>query len=108
MTVTSLGRKNVTAAGTPVPLTTDRGIRVAWIHAQVIAGLTGKMYLGTAGLNTSTMAGAIKEFYPNAAGGISDQHTIGSGEDNNVYTLADFWIDAAVTGEGLIVSYGQA
>lgn len=108
MRIFSLGRVDVTDAGTPVPLTTDRTIRCAWIRAQVIAGLTGKMYLGTAELNTSTMAGVIKEFWPNPSGGISDSHQIGSGEDNNVYTPADLLIDAAVDGEGLIVSYGQA
>ncbi len=31
---------------------------------QVIAGLTGKMYWGTAGLNKSAMAGMIKELWP--------------------------------------------
>jgi len=47
MTVTTLGRVNVTTPGTPVPLSTDPNQRVAKIFAQVIPGLTGKGYLGT-------------------------------------------------------------
>jgi hypothetical protein len=108
MRVHSLGRLNVPTPGTPVPLTTDRSIRCAWIRAQVIAGLTGKAFLGTPDLNTATLAGVIKEFWPNPSGGISDSLEIRSAEDNNIYTLADLAIDAAVAGEGLVISYGEA
>ena len=108
MRVISLGRLNVPTPGTPVPLTTDRSIRCAWIRAQVIAGLTGKMYLGTPSLNTTTLADVIKEFWPNPSGGISDSLEIRSAEDNNIYTLADLAIDAAVADEGLLISYGEA
>jgi hypothetical protein len=50
MTVTTLGRVNVTTPGTPVPLSTDPNQRVAKIFAQVIPGLTGKGYLGSANM----------------------------------------------------------
>jgi hypothetical protein len=73
------------------------------IRAQVVAGLTGKMYFGGAGLNHATMAGVIKEFWPNSGGGIDDEYELqGTGDELD---LADYWVDAAVSGEGLVVTY---
>ena len=60
MTPTSLGRVNVPTSGTPVQLATAR-TPCCRIRLQVIAGLTGKMYFGAAGLNHNTLAGVIKE-----------------------------------------------
>ncbi len=42
MTVTTLGRVNVTTPGTLVPLSTDPTKRASKIFAQVVPGLTGK------------------------------------------------------------------
>ena len=102
MTPHSLGRVNVAAAGTPVPLAATRTM-CSRIRAQVVAGLTGKMYLGTTGLTKSSLAGVIKEFWPNTSGGISDSFEIAA--DGNELDLSAYLIDAAVTGEGLIVAY---
>lgn len=100
----SLGRVNVTTSGTPVqlssvPLTCSR------IHFSVIAGLTGKVYLGTSAVNHSTLAGVIKEFWPNQSGGVDDSYELNCGTDGNLLNLQDYWLDVAVSGEGLIVSY---
>ena len=56
---TSLGRVNVTTPGTAVRLATVP-TRCSRIRVSVVSGLTGKMYLGTAGLVGSTYAGVIK------------------------------------------------
>ena len=104
MTPTSLGRVNVPTSGTPVQLAAVR-TPCCRIRVQVIAGLTGKMYLGTAGLNHNTMAGVIKELWPNSSGGVDDSYEVWSGVDEDALDLSNYWIDAAVSGEGLIVSY---
>jgi hypothetical protein len=102
MTAIPLGRVNVSAAGTPVQLAAAR-TPCQHIRAQVIAGLTGKMYLGNATLNSASLAGVIKEFWPNPAGGVSDSLDITA--DGNQLDLSQYWIDAAVSGEGLLITY---
>jgi hypothetical protein len=104
MTPTSLGRVNVPTPGTPVPLAGTR-TPCCRIRVQVIAGLTGKMYFGTANVNKGTLAGVIKELWPNQAGGIDDSYEVWSSTDSDTLNLADYSIDAAIAGEGLIVSY---
>ena len=105
MAPTSLGRVNVASAGTPVRLATSP-TPCNRIRVSVIAGLTGKCYFGTAGVNHSTLAGVIKELWPNA-GGVDDAYELLSEDDSNSLHLEDYWIDVAVSGEGLIVSYWQ-
>jgi hypothetical protein len=100
----SLGRVNVTTAGTAVQLATTL-TKCSRIRVSVVAGLTGKMYLGTKGVVGSTLAGVIKELWPNAGGGVDDSYEISCGSDSNLLNLADYWIDCAVNGEGLIVTY---
>ena len=103
----SLGRVNVPTPGTAVPLATvvtpcNR------IRGSVIAGLTGKMYFGTQGVNHSTLVGVIKELWPNSAGGVDDAYELFTADGSDELNLADYSLDAAVAGEGLIVSYWQA
>ena len=80
----------------------------ARIRVSVVAGLTGKMYIGTKAVVGSTFAGVLKELNPNPTGGVDDSYDIDSGTDSNMLNLADYAIDAAVSGEGLIVSYWVA
>ena len=74
----------------------------------VIAGLTGKMYFGTHTVNHATLAGVIKEMWPNSAGGVDDSYEIWTADGTDELNLADYGIDASVAGEGLIVSYWQS
>jgi hypothetical protein len=71
----------------------------------VVAGLSGKMYLGNTTVLGSTFAGVLKELNPNPTGGVDDSYELDSGTDSNMLNLADYAIDAAVPGEGLIVAY---
>lgn len=107
MSPSSLGRVSVPTPGTCVPLATTY-TKCARIRVSVVAGLTGKMYLGTKNVVGSTLLGVIKEFWPNSAGGVDDSYDIDSGTDSNLLNLADYAIDAAVSGEGLIVAYWTA
>ena len=105
LTPTSLGRVNVITAGTAVQLSTTSK-PCSHIRLSVVAGLTGKMYLGRKGFVAgSAMTGVIKEFAPNPSGGVDDSYDIQIGSDGNRLNLQDYWIDAAVSGEGLIVAY---
>jgi hypothetical protein len=72
---------------------------------QVVAGLTGKMYVGVPGMNKNTLTGVIKELWPNQAGGVDDSWEVWSSTDVESLDLSQYVIDAAVAGEGLIVSY---
>lgn len=82
--------------------------RCARIRVSVVAGLTGKMYLGTKTIVGSTSAGVLKELNPNPTGGVDDAYEIDSGTDSNILDLSSYAIDAAVAGEGLIVAYWVA
>lgn len=105
MTQTSLGRVNVVTPGIPVPLSTDPSQRAAKLFFQVIPGLTGKAYVGKAGMDKTTMAGVCRILWPNANGGISDQFFLETQDGTDAIALSDFAIDMDVAGEGLLVTY---
>lgn len=107
MTPVALGRVNVATPGTNVPLATAY-TPCARIRVQVIAGLTGKMYFGTTAVKGSTLVGVIKELWPNSAGGVDDAYEIYTEDNTNRLNVADYAIDAGVSGEGLIVTYWVA
>lgn len=102
-----MGRVNVSTPGTCVPLASAY-TPCARIRVSVVAGLTGKMYIGTKAVVGSTFAGVLKELNPNPTGGVDDWYEISMGTDSNVLNLADYAIDAAVSGEGLLVTYWEA
>jgi hypothetical protein len=105
MTQTSLGRVNVGAPGTPVPLSTDPTQRVSKLFLQVIPGLTGKAYIGKPGMNKSTMAGVSRILWPNASGGVSDHFFLEAQDGSDCIPLSDYAIDVDVAGEGLLIAY---
>jgi len=104
----SLGKIRVTTPGTPVRITTDTTLRATIVRFSVFIGGTGRVYLGVQGMNRTTGVGVIKEFWPTtAAGGIADElileaPVIGS---HSLFRLSDFYVDADVANEGLLVSY---
>ena len=102
----SLGRLSVPTPGTPVPLAIV-SMPCCRIRVQVIAGLTGKLYFGTPAVNHTTLTGVIKELWPNSAGGVDDSYEISTSDGADELDLKDYAIDAAVAGEGLIVSFWQ-
>ena len=105
MTVNTLGRVNVTAPGTLVPLSTDPKQRVSKIFAQVVPGLTGKGYLGRSNMVRATMAGVIRILWPNSGGGFSENMLIESSDGTDSLNLSEYFVDMDVAGEGLLVSY---
>jgi len=105
MTVTALGRVNVTAPGTLAPLSTNPNLYVSKIFVQVVPGLTGKGYLGTAGMVRSTLSGVIRVLWPNTSGGFSENFLIESSDGTDTLPLSQCFGDMDVAGEGLVVSY---
>lgn len=105
MTFTSKGRVNQPAPGTPVPLSTDATQRAAKLFFQVVPGLTGKAYIGSPGMNKTTLAGVARVLCPNPTGGVSDQFLLETSNGLDEITLADYALDMDVAGEGLLFSY---
>jgi hypothetical protein len=104
MTVTTMGRVNVTTPGTPVPLSTDPNKAVSKIFVQVIPGLTGKGYIGRSNLNRTTLSGVMRVLWPNTAGGFSDAFALSTSGENSLL-LSEYFVDMDVAGEGLLISY---
>jgi hypothetical protein len=99
----SFGKIAVAAPGTPVRLTSDETLRAVRLRFATLIGETGRVFLGVAGMNKSTGAGVIKEFWPTGVGGgVADDLVL---ESPNGLRPGDYWIDANVAGEGLIVAY---
>jgi hypothetical protein len=101
----SQGKVVVPVAGTPVQVAASAA-PVRSLRFSAIAGNTGRLYLGCKGLNVTTGAGLIRTFAPNP-GGVDDVFALPALE-RETYNPTDFWIDAAVSGEGLIVSLGSS
>ncbi len=105
MTLTSLGRVNQTAPGTPVPLSTSSTLRVSKLFIQMVPGLTGKAYLGSRAMNKTTLAGVTRILAPNPSGTISDQFVLEADDSTDTINLAEYAIDLDVAGEGVLVTY---
>ena len=105
MTVTTLGRVNVATPGTPVQLSSDPTKRVSKLFIQVIPGLTGKGYIGVAGMTRATLVGVMRVLWPNASGGFSDSFFLESQDGADSINLSAYYIDMDVAAEGLLISY---
>ena len=90
----------VTTAGTPVRVTTDDSIVANRIMVSGLPDNSGLAYFGNALLNTTSLAGLING--PLAA---KVQTELIDHPGSNGFRLSDFWVDAAVNGEGALVTY---
>lgn len=107
MQPTFLGKVTVTSAGTPVRLLVDPTVRACAILVATIPGLTGNLYLGGAGLNQNTLNGVMIQFNAPGAQGPADQFLLAVESARNSLRVADYFLDAAVSGEGALVTYFQ-
>ena len=105
MTFTSLGRVNQPAPGTPIPLSVNPTQRIAKILFQMIPGLTGKAYVGTKGMNKTTLAAVARVLAPNPTSGVSDQFFLEVQNGLDELNLEEYYLDLVVAGEGVLVSY---
>ncbi len=107
MQPTFLGKVTVATAGTPVPLTTDTTVRACTILVATIPGLTGNIYFGGAALNQATLAGVMIKFNAPAVLGQPDHFILQTQDARNSLRVSDYFIDASVNGEGVLVTYYQ-
>lgn len=108
MTFKALGK--ITAG----QVTADKTIKCARIQFAVAPANTGKVYLGSSGLNKTTLANVARVFLAPATGpqdGMIVQ-PINQGanvhaepERINAHSLSDYWIDADNASDGLFVCY---
>ena len=106
-----LGKVAVSTAGTRVPLSSllpanfPADHKCSRIIVSQIVGTTGAVVFGNAAVVAATLVGAIKQFAPAAASGVTDTyiHSDG-GVDGNPLKVDDYAIDVAVNAEGPIVS----
>ncbi len=105
MIMKTLGRVNVSTPGTPVPLSTNPAATASKLFVQVIPGLTGKTYLGSATMTKATLGGVARILWPNSGGGFSENFCLESQDGTNSIRLKDYAVDADVAGEGLLVTY---
>jgi len=62
----------------------------------------GTVYVGTAGLNQTTLANVFRPINPPPASGIYDYYDFD--ESSNVLPLSDYWVDAAAPGTDSVLS----
>jgi hypothetical protein len=112
--VNPFGKRTVTAAGTPQLLFTTAEvpaaaqnvwpIRVSRVYIEALNANTGFIYIGVSGMSKTTLAGVIATIPPPNSTKVTNYFDMTenfAGGTNN-YRLQDYWIDADVTGEGVI------
>ena len=103
-----LGLISVTTPGVPVPISVDDTLRVTLIVVRTVPGFTGRTYVGLAGMNKSSahMTGVIRVMAEPPISGPQDGEVLppSSGGHGNVIRAADYWVDADVAGEGVMVT----
>ena len=105
MTLTSLGRINQPTPGTPIALSADSTKSVAKLFFQVPPGLTGKTYIGMAGMSKTTLAGVLRVLSPAQVSTFYDQFFLETSNGDDQIYLTQYFVDSDVAGEGLMVSY---
>jgi hypothetical protein len=103
MIIIPLGKIAVPTPGTAVRVTATP-TPCYGIIASPLPTNTGNTYFGVSTLVGSTSVGCIKAFLKPASSGIIDPLIV-TGPDGNQMNAADYYVDAAVANEGLLVSY---
>ena len=108
MQAVSLGLILVPTPGTPVRVSTNTNLRVAQMMVRTVPGFTGRTYLGLAGMSKSAAGkpGVIRILSEPPAHGAQDgedlpPNTQGQG---NLLSPSDYWLDADVANEGVVVT----
>ncbi|MGB6943932.1 MAG: hypothetical protein WBE37_16150 [Bryobacteraceae bacterium] len=96
---------NVPASGSPVPLATAQ-TACCRIYVVVTAANTGLIFLGVPGLEQATGVNvmAVLAAYTSATNTTQGQWAAWCGSDEQL-DLSDYVIDAAISGQGLSVTY---
>ena len=110
MIVKTLGLIKPATPGTPIQVTTDRSIVAHKIWVSPQPGVTQKTYLGRSTLtrigDTPELRAIIKVFLPPSVSGFCPTFII-DGKSGNPLVLADYWVDADLAAQGLIIAYTE-
>ena len=108
MQAISLGLIRVPVPGTAVRISNDDTLRVMQMVVRTVPGFTGKTYLGVEGMNKSSASktGVLRILSEPPAFGPQDGEVVPAspGGHGNVVSVADYWVDADVAGEGIVVT----
>jgi hypothetical protein len=107
MEPTFLGKITAPSASAPVQIVSNPAVMACRIVIATIPGLTGNIFIGGANLNTSTLDGVLVELNPPSTVGPADVVNIDARTPSNSLRVADYWLAAAVAGEGALVTYFQ-
>lgn len=73
--------------------------QVQRVTFRMVPGYCGKIYIGVASMNVSTLVGVIKVMYPNCYGGLSDEYTIQDVTGGDGINAGQFYIAAENPGD---------
>lgn len=108
MQTVSLGLVRVPTPGTPVRITTDEKLNVVMMVVRTVPGFTGKTYVGVAGMSKSSpnRTGVVRILSEPPVFGPQDGEVLPAYPygQANVIRPADFWVDADVANEGVMVT----
>jgi len=108
MQAVPLGLITVATPGVPVQISTDPTLLVANLVVKTVPGFTGRTYVGNAQMNSQSLAktGVIRVLSEPPMSGPQDGEVIpaAGGGRGNVIRASDYWVDAEVAGEGVMVT----
>lgn len=102
----ALGKIPVPVAGTPVAVPVPPSINPPSCHAVIIEALpgnTGKIYIGLVGLNKTTLA-QVLVVLPIPTVNLLPTFSIALTVAGNAINLGQFYVDADISGEGVLIS----
>lgn len=108
----SAGRTLVAVPGTPQQVQVPAAVAgpgspgLSTVHAvviQALAGNTGKVYVGVAGLTKATLVGVLVVL-PIPTANLIASFSVSLTAGANALSLSDLYIDADVPGEGVLIS----
>jgi hypothetical protein len=91
---------SVTLSSTPARLTSNFPLAHD-IHIRVIPGYCGKVYVGNASMNTTTLAGVAKVLWPNCGGGHSEEVTLYANEVGS-HDVTDLYVAGQYAGDKIL------
>jgi hypothetical protein len=77
------------------------------IAIRVVPGYCGKIYIGTSGMNISTLTNVIKILYPNCNGGLSDEYVLQDVTGNDGINSTTFYVAGQNTGDNYLIEFNQ-
>lgn len=100
----TLGKIAVGTPGTPVRLTTNTALRADSILFSPIQANTGRVLIGAVGMDKTALTGVIAEFSESATK-FQGPLLLQDQTSQTSMQLSDYYVDADVANEGIIVTY---